>query len=828
MNKHGKNGFIDLLETFLQDVRFGARVLWRNKGFTLVSVLTLALGVGANTAIFSVIYGVLLRPLPYRDGQQLIVVHQQARLANVQDMQFSVKDISDYREQNKTLDSVVEHHSMSFILYGREEPERVQTGVVSANFFDVLGVRPILGRTFDANDEKQGADAVLVLSNKYWRQSHGADPNIVGKVFQMNNRPHVVIGVLPAIPQYPAESDVYMPTVQCPFRSAQKFIDNRDARMMTVFGRLKSGVKVEQAQADLNTIASNLQAAYPESYPKSEGYAAQVTSLQEDLTQRARPTFLILLATAGLVLLIACANVANLSLARILNRKREVALRSALGATRGRLVRQLLTESTILALLGGGLGILLAELGLPVLISLAARFTNRTDEIGIDASVLVFTLLVSVVTGLAFGLMPALSFRKDSQQTLAGTLKEDGGRSSAAGKNRLRSLLVVTQVAVSFTLLIGAALMVSSLIKLQRVNPGFNPEKVLVMRVTPSFSKYKTNVEFVGLYKRVLESVKPQPGVQDAALASSFPLNPNGITSGPNTVSVLLEGHTVGEGQLAPRLDPHAVTPDYFRTIGTPLVSGRVFTERDDAEAPEVAIVNESAARHRWGSEDPVGKRVSFDNGKTWVTVVGIVGDVKQYGLDHESVDEIYGPVAQNNFAGYLLVHTFSDPESMTRVIRDAVHQADSQIAIDRIKTLEQVRQDSVASPRLTAILLGLFAVLALLITAAGIAGVMALSVAQRTREIGIRMALGATRRGIMAMVMRQGLGLIMIGLVIGAVGALMLSKVMKSILFSMPAADPIAFVTVTMLLSVVGGAACFIPAMRATSIDPAISLRNE
>src|SRR5882724_4721721 len=810
MDKHGKNGFIDLLETFLQDVRFGARVLWRNKGFTLVSVLTLALGVGANTAIFSVIYGVLLRPLPYRDGQQLIVVHQQARLANVQDMQFSVKDISDYREQNKTLDSVVEHHSMSFILYGREEPERVQTGVVSANFFDVLGVRPILGRTFDANDEKQGADAVLVLSNKYWRQSHGADPNIVGKVFQMNNRPHVVIGVLPAIPQYPAESDVYMPTVQCPFRSAQKFIDNRDARMMTVFGRLKSGVKVEQAQADLNTIANNLQAAYPESYPKSEGYAAQVTSLQEDLTQRARPTFLILLATAGLVLLIACANVANLSLARILNRKREVALRSALGATRGRLVRQLLTESTILALLGGGLGIVLAELGLPVLISLAARFTNRTDEIGIDASVLVFTLLVSVVTGLAFGLMPALSFRKDSQQTLASTLKEDGGRSSAAGKNRLRSLLVVTQVAVSFTLLIGAALMVSSLIKLQRVNPGFNPEKVLVMRVTPSFSKYKTNAEFVGLYKRVLESVKPQPGVQDAALASSFPLNPNGITSGPNTVSVLLEGHTVGEGQLAPRLDPHAVTPDYFRTIGTPLVSGRVFTERDDAAAPEVAIVNESAARHRWGSEDPVGKRVSFDNGKTWVTVVGIVGDVKQYGLDHESVDEVYGPVAQNGFAGYLLVHTFSDPESMTRVIRDAVHQADSQIAIDRIKTLEQVRQDSVASPRLTAILLGLFAVLALLITAAGIVGVMALSVAQRTREIGIRMALGATRRGIMAMVMRQGLGLLVIGLVIGAVGAVMLSKVMKSILFSMPAADPIAFVTVTLLLSVVGGAACF------------------
>jgi putative ABC transport system permease protein len=365
MQKQDRRSLLYFLESFGQDIRYGVRVLLKNRGFTLAAVLTLALGIGANTAIFSVIYGVLLRPLPYRDGQQLVVVHQQARLAKVDDLGFSVKEVMDYREQNKTLDSVVEHHSMNFILFGREEPERVQTGVVSANFFDVLGVKPILGRTFTPDDEKPGGDAVLILSNKYWQQSHGGDPNIVGKVFRMNNRAHVVIGVLPPIPQYPSESDVYMPTTQCPFRSAQAFIDNRNARMMTVFGRLKPGVELQQAQADLTNIAGNLQAAYPDSYPKNEGYAAKVVGLDDELTQRARPTFLILLATAGLVLLIACANVANLCLARVLQRQHEVAMRTALGASRARLIRQLLTESVLLSLIGGGLGLLIAQWDLP-------------------------------------------------------------------------------------------------------------------------------------------------------------------------------------------------------------------------------------------------------------------------------------------------------------------------------------------------------------------------------------------------------------------------------------------------------------------------------
>ncbi len=828
MEKHDDKGGLTFVESFGQDVRYGIRILLRNPGFTLVAVLTLALGVGVNTAIFSVIYGVLLRPLPYRDGRQLAVVHQQARLANVEDMGFSVKEVFDYRDQNKTMESVVEHHSMSFILYGRQEPERVQTGVVSANFFDVLGVKPILGRTFVPDDERPGADAVLVLSYKYWQQGHGGDPDIVGKVFQMNNRPHVVIGVLPPIPQYPAESDVYMPTIQCPFRSAPAFIEDRNSRMMTVFCRLRPGVGLPQAQADLSTIANNLQAAYPESYPKSAGYTAQVVSLQEELTRRARPTFLILLATAGLVLLIACANVGNLSLARVLQRKREVAMRMALGASRVRLIRQLLTESTLLALLGGGIGLLIAELSLPPLVEFAARFTNRTGEINIDLSVLLFTLLVSVATGLVFGLIPAFSFGKNSQRSLSDALKEEGGRSTSGGKNRVRSLLVVTQVAVSFTILIAAGLMLRSLLKLQRVNPGFNPEKVLVMRLAPNWSKYTTNAQFSELFKRILERVRPQPGVQSASLASTYPLNPTGITRGPNNVSVQLEGRPLGEGQLAPQVDPRAVSPEYFRTIGAPLIRGRVFTDADDEKAPLVAIINESAARHRWGEEDALGKRVSFDGGKSWVTVVGIVGDVKQYGLDREPTDEIYGPLAQNPNGSFLLVRTLSDPMSMARLMRDVVHQVDPQTAVDQVKTLEQVRDDSVASPRLTAVLLGLFAALALIITAAGITGVMALAVTQRTREIGIRMALGATRARILAMVMRQGMTLVLLGLAVGVIGALILNRLMAALLFDTPAADPATFAAVSLLLIAVAASACLMPALRATGIDPMLSLRSE
>jgi putative ABC transport system permease protein len=827
-----------LFESVWRDVRYGVRVLRRSPGFTLAAVVTLALGIGANTAIFSVIYGVLLRPLPYREGERLVVVRQQARLNNASSLGFSVKEFFDYRDQNKTMESMVEHHSMNFILYGRDEPERVQTGVVSSNFFDVLGVKPLLGRSFTPEDERQGGEAVLMLSHKYWQRSHGGDPAIVGRVFRMNNRPHTVVGVLPPIPEYPSESDVYMPTVNCPFRSSPQTIENRQARLLSVvFGRLRPGATLEQAQADIDTVAGNLQTTYPDNYPKNIGYAAQATGLGEALTQQARPTFLILLATTGLVLLIACANVANLNLARVLRRQPEMAMRTALGASRGRLVRQMLTESTLLSVGGGALGLLLASWGLPLLTSFAGRFTNRTAEIGIDSSVLLFALLLSVGTGLVFGLLPALSFGKGSKLSLAAALKEDGGRSTAAGKNRVRAFLTVAQVAISFTLLIGAGLMLRSLIKLQQVDPGFNPENSLVMRLAPNWSRFINNdpnnpnaatAQYAAYYKRLLERVSRQPGVAEAAISSTYPLNPAGLTQRPNGVSVIIEGRPQDNGQAAPRLDARAVSPAYFRAAGVPLLRGRAFEESDDANAPPVSIVNEAAARHRWGNEDPVGKRVSFDNGQTWVTIVGVVGNVRQYGLDKEPSDEIYGPVAQLAFGSFLVVKTKGDPLAASKSLRDAVHEVDNETAVDQVKTLQQALDDSVASPRLTAWLLGLFALVALVITAAGISGVMALAVTQRTREIGIRIALGASRAGIVTMIMRQGMTLVLVGLAIGVAGALALNGLVASLLYATPGADPLTFAAVSCLLVLVAGAACLIPSLRATAIDPMLTLRRE
>ena len=814
-----------LVDSLLQDIRYGARILVRNPGFTVVAVLTLGLGIGANTAIFSVIYGVLMRPLPYKDGNQLVIVQQQAPLAHVLNVPFSVKEVQDYRDQNQTLDSVVEHHSMSFTLLGGKEPQRVATGVVSANFFDVLGVKPLLGRTFVDADEQYGSDAVIVLSYQYWKQSHGGDPDIIGRTFQMNNRPHTVIGVLPPIPQYPIEQDVYMPTSHCPTRSSEQFIANRNARMMSVFGRLKAGIPVSQAQADLSTLAGNLQQQYPDSYPTNRGYAANVVSLQEELTRRAKPTFLILLGTAGLVLLIACANVANLTLARLMRREREMAIRSSLGAGRGRLIRQLLTESTLLSFAGGALGLALAAGGLQLLVRFAARFTTRSNEIKIDGLVLLFTLGISLATGLIFGLMPAFS----SDKNLTGALKEGGGRTSSGVKRqRVRNLLIVAQVGVSFILLIWAGLMVRSLIKLQHVNPGFDPERVLAMRISPNWSKYNTNQETISLLERILDKARSEPGVLSAALGSTYPLNQLGITNGPFNRGFQIENRPVPEGELLPQADFRTASTDYFETVRQPLVRGRTFAESDKDKAPLVAVINQSTARHRWGDDDPIGRRISFDRGQNWLTIVGIVGDVRQYGLDKDPADEIYIPLAQGGFGGNLLVRTALDPMSISKLMRDAVYEVDSDTAVDRVQTLEQVRSDAVASPRLTAILLGMFAGLALLITAAGIAGVMALSVNQRTHELGVRLALGASPGKVLRMVMRQGMFFVVIGLTAGFAGALLLGRLMSALLYAVAPTDPITFAAVGAVLLCVAAAACFIPARRVTSIDPMLALRSE
>jgi putative ABC transport system permease protein len=808
-----------------QDLRYAIRTLIKNTGFTLAAIGTLALGIGANAAIFSLVYGVLLRPLPYRDGARLVVLHQEAARADLHDIPFSAKEIFDYRDLSHTLDAVVEHHTMNFLLLGPDSAERVNTAVVSANFFDVLGVKPMLGRTFVAADENHGADAVLILSYEYWKGRYGGDPNIVGRVFQMNNRPHTVIGVLPPIPQYPVSNDVYMPTSQCPFRSSPAFIANRTSRMMTAFGRVKPGVTLAAARADLSTLASQIAQANPDAYPAKAGYGIAVAPLQEDLTRRARTTFLILLSAAGLVLLIACANVANLMLARLLKIERELAVRIALGATRWRLVREHLTESLLLSLTGGALGLALAPAALAMLAKFAERFTTRSTEVKLDAPALWFTLAVSLLTGIAFGLAPALS----AGRNLTARMQQGGRNTAGAQRQRARGVLVVAQVAVSFMLLIGAGLMIRSFVRLQSVEPGFRTDRLLTVRISPNFTRH-TGATIHQMHDEIVRRVKSVAGVESVALASNLPFDPDGIAQGPGSVDFQIEGRATSKGEVAPQVDITFVSAGYFDTLRQPVIAGRAFSEHDDPNTPFVAVINQTMAKHRWPNEDPVGRRVSFDKGKTWVKIEGVAGDVKEYGLARKVADEIYLSVDQDmqGNGNRVVVRTAADPMSVAAAVREVLHQIDPQLAVDRVNTVERLRTDSIASPRVTAILLGLFAALAMIISGCGIAASLALSVRQRTNELGVRMALGASRESIVWMVVRQGLTLAAAGAVIGTAGALALTRLLEAVLYSTSPTDAATFIAVSALFLAIALIACFIPARQVTAIDPVIALRQE
>jgi predicted permease len=739
---------------------------------------------------------------------------------------FSPLDVADIAAQTRSLSGVVEYHSMWFVLLGRKEPERVQTGVVSASFFDLLGVRPILGRTFLPGEDKHGAEAVLVLSHAYWMRSFGGDPSIVGRVFRMNDRPHTVVGVLPPIPGYPDDNDLYMPVSACPFRSDPRMENDRGLGMLAVFGRLKPGVTLAAAHKDLDAVAAHWVHDYPKDYPSSIGLKLAPLPLTDELTRSARPTFLILLATVGLVLLIACANVANLTLARLIRREREMALRSALGAGRGRLTRQLLTESILLALMGGGLGLVLAYGVHGLLVHFASRFTPRAAEITMSGPVLLFTLGVSLATGVAFGLMPAFSARR----SLSAALQHGSDRASAAaGRLRLRSLLIVGQVAISFVLLIGAGLMLRTLWNLKNIDPGFRAERVLTSRLDLNFSKYTNADERRTFHDRLLERLANEPGVVTVALAGTFPLNDAG---GPSNGRFRIEGRPPVSDLAMPRADLQRVSPDYFRTIGVPLLQGRAFERTDRPEAPRVAVVNRSFARRYWPGEDPIGRRIQIPNGPPgtetpWTTIVGVVRDVRQYGLANPPTEQIFLPMAQYPGLGTnCLIRTSMAPLQMERQVRAAVHAVGPEQPVDRFRTLEQVREGTLDSPRLTALLLALFAALAVAITATGIAGVISFSVGQRIQEFGIRMALGAAPRAVLGMVLMQGLTLVGVGLGLGLTAALLLTRLMTGLLYDIAPTDPLTYLAVALLLFAAAALACFVPARRATAVDPMVALR--
>jgi putative ABC transport system permease protein len=809
------------METLRQDLSLASRGLLRNPLFALTVILTMALGIGANTAIFSVVHAVLLRQLPYEHGEQMVVLQQQRTRANVANQAFSAKEIADYRTMSEALDEVVEFHSMWFILLGRGEPERVQTGVVSHDFFDAFGIRPVVGRTFRAEDDNPGADAVLILSYRYWKSRFGGDPSVVGQVFEMNDRPHTVVGVLPPIPQYPQQNDVYMPVSACPFRSAQATIDNRNARFVQAFGRAKAGLSLDRVATDLGVVASRLQQAYPDAYPASSGYTTIPLSLRNELTRGFKPTLIVLMGAAGFVLLIVAASVANLLMARMVRREREIAIRSALGAGRWRIFRQLLTESTLLAVLGGALGLLFAVLSLDLLVAFVDRFTTRSAEIDINPVVLLFTLGVAVGTGMLVGVVPALPGRVNLSSTI-----QAGGRTIGGGRVRLRSGLIVAQVAVSFVLLIGAGLMTKSLMRLQAIDAGIQTDGVQTMRVALNYTKYSpSNPEVVRqFHASLLEKLAQLPGVRSVGAASTFPLNQSsGFVTG-----LRVEGQGDTDATRLPRVAISIASPGYFQTVGIPLLRGRVFSDYDRADSQQVAVVSRSMAARFFGEKDPIGVRVST-NGQNWTTIVGVVGDTRQ-SLDASPGDSMYVPLQQAApLTAMFLIRTVGPISAdLPRKAREALYSIDANQPADQFRTLEEVRAQAVEAPKLTAMLIALFAALAVAITAAGLGGVIAFSVNQRTQEFGVRLALGASPASLLALVVKQALWLVAAGLTIGAVAAQLSGSALRTLLFSVTPNDPMTYVLVAVAFVGIALIACAMPARRAASVDPIIALRGE
>ncbi|HUL74878.1 MAG TPA: ABC transporter permease [Vicinamibacterales bacterium] len=813
-----------------QDLRFGWRTLRRSPGYAFAAVLTLGLGIGANTAMFSVINGALLHPLPYRDSAQLIRVRNDAPLVNQSDVGVSIAEARDLRRDLTGLESFVEYHQMHFVLLNQGEPHRVNTGVVSSQFFDVFGIKPALGRTFVPSDDVLGAEPVLILSHAFWQKQFGGDANVVGKVVQMNDRAHTIVGVLPAIGQYPNDNDVYMPTSACPFRAdaePDSHTNHRRFAALLAFGRMKPGVTLAEINAAAQADGQKWSREDTVHYRPGSGFKTTAVSIDEEITHDARPIMFTLIGTTALVLLIACANVANLALSRTLRRDRELAVRSALGASRGRLTRQLVTESLILAVLGGAIGLAIASPTARLLAAFASRFTPRIIETSIDGVTLGFTLAVALVTGLVFGTAPALSARR----TVVTALKDGGGQSSDAPvRQRLRSALVVAQVTVAFALVVGAGLFLQSLHRLATVDLGFkNDDHVLTAQLHGNFSHQQTAEDLLQFLTGVLAGLKAMPGVQAAAISNAIPL-----TGAPGALPVTIRAHA--DPRLPPTVDGNIISSEYFDVLGTPLVRGRTFDSRDTPTSAPVAIINQSMAK-LWDQRDPIGDeftvQISDPHGQPkplTMQVVGIVTDMKQYSIEQEPLQQFYVPMSQggSGWGPQVLLRTTRDPLSLAGAVKTVVHQLDNEIPVEDMQTLEDLRQRQLRDPKLAAVLLGSFAGLALLITLAGIAAVIATSVSQRTREFGVRMALGASRSSVLTMVLGQGARLVAVGLVLGAASAVGLSRVLARYLFDTAPTEPLVYLAVAGVVFAAGTLACLAPARRATRVDPLRALRAE
>ena len=805
------------METLIQDLRYAVRMLIKKPAFTVVVVAALALGIGANTAIFSIVNSILLRPLPYRDPDRLTMIWMDNKRMNVDQDIHSYPNYVDYRDQNQVFESMATYYGISLNLVGVGEPERIIGSATSASLFEVLGVDPQRGRVFTIDEEQPGQDRVAVLSYGLWQRRFGGDPNIVGQEIQLSDVSRTVIGVMPPGFKFPhKDAEIWVPMA---LNENQK--QSRGSFGYYAIGRLKPGVSIEQAQAEMGTIASNLSTQYP----ILDGLGVNLVPLHRQVTGKVRPALMVLLGTVAFVLLIACANVANLLLARAAGREREIAIRTALGANRMRLVRQLLTESALLGLAGGAVGLLIANWGLSTLIALSPEDIPRLDQIGIDGRVLGFTVLVSLLTGLVFGLVPAI---QASKPDLNESLKESG-RSATSGveRRRVRSALVVIEVALSLVLLIGAGLMIKSFSQLQKVDLGFNPDRLVSMNIQLSRTKYQGPLS-TQFFRQLIERVEAMPNVESAGATTAI-----FIDALPNSTNFTVEGKPPMSAAEQIETPVDSVTPSYFRTMGISLLSGREFTEQDGLESPPVAIINDTFARQFWPGEDPLGRRFKFgdsDSNAPWMTIVGVVGDMRRTGLDLDVRCETFLPYTQRRFIGFLslVVRARSDPRAIATAVRDQVWSMDPGQPVSHIRTMDQLLDGMMAQRRLNMVLFALFGGVALALAAVGVYGVISYSVTQRTHEIGIRMALGADRGDVLKLIIRNGMTLVLIGVAIGLIAAFGLTRLMTTLLFGVTATDLATFVAVSGILSGVALGACFVPALRAIKVDPMVALRYE
>ena len=816
------------MDTWLKDVRYAFRRLRNSPGFSVIILLTLALGIGANSAIFSVVNTVLLRPFPYRDPERLVIVDHFYPSLNNLEAGAGAPTFRDLRDKAPILDGVFVMNGWQPTLTGAGgDPQQLQGTRASGLIFKTLGVAPILGRPFSPEEDTPGKNRVVVLGYGFWQRQFGGDRGIVGRPIILNGEPYDVIGVMPASFRdfnSRLQSDLWTPLALEP----DAFSDNRRTNeYLTLVTRLEPGISIDRARSDLKTVASQWKAQFPAQYPPD--WTLKVTPMNEKVSGNIRPALLVLLGAVGFVLLIACANVANLLLARAASRIKEVAIRSALGATRRDLLRQLMAESLLLALAGGALGLGLAWLGLQGVVALKPANVPRISELRIDGLVTAFTLGVAVVTGLLFGLAPAI---QTSRTNLQDTLKE-GGRSGSADRSgqTMRRALVVAEVALALTLLTGAGLLIRSLALLQEVNPGFDSSSLLTFNVSIPAAKYRSDTAQVQFWERSIEAVKAVPGVTAVGLTSVMPFG-----GGWWTGSFRVEGYQPPAGTPQPWGDQRVVSPGFFPTLKVPLLKGRNFTEQDGAIGPQVVIVDEEMARRYWPNADPIGKRLTFNNPErdsvvNWMTVVGVVGHTKHEGLDKENRVQLYHPYHRSRFIGpgmAFAVRAVGDPNRVLPAVRAAIHRLDQDVPLSNIATMDENIANSMGQRRFAMMLLGLFAVMALVLASIGIYGVMSYSVTQRSHEIGIRMALGAARQAVLRMVMRQGLVLVGLGVVIGVVGAFGLTRLIASQLFGVRPTDPTTFIVVALTLVGVAALATFVPAMRATRVDPVVALRDE